>query len=85
MFHVKWYFLYNIITSVKCAVGTSDPFSIHVGIHQGSALSPLLFTLVMNTITTDVQSTLLGLIYYAEISRLVLKYETFFLLKIYQK
>ena len=34
-------------SSVAAAGGTSAPFEISVGVHQGSALSPLLFNLVM--------------------------------------
>ena len=35
---------------VRCPAGLSKPFRITTGVHQGSALSPLLFILVMNTI-----------------------------------
>ena len=37
----------NTRSRVKTGVGTSDEFEIKVGVHQGSALSPLLFVLVM--------------------------------------
>ncbi|XP_019204855.1 uncharacterized protein LOC109196094 [Oreochromis niloticus] len=41
---------------VRCSAGTSPAFPITVGVHQGSALSPLLFTLCMDTATADLQS-----------------------------
>ena len=40
-------------SSVAAAGGTSHPFEISVGVHQGSALSPLLFNLVMEEATRD--------------------------------
>ncbi|EYC17680.1 hypothetical protein Y032_0030g2211 [Ancylostoma ceylanicum] len=40
---------------VQAAAGRSAEFSISVSVHQGSAFSPLLFILVMDTIKRDVQ------------------------------
>ena len=40
-------------SSVVAAGGPSAPFEISVGVHQGSALSPLLFNLVMEEATKD--------------------------------
>uniref|UniRef100_A0A914X4N9 Reverse transcriptase domain-containing protein n=1 Tax=Plectus sambesii TaxID=2011161 RepID=A0A914X4N9_9BILA len=56
--YVQWIqLLYHNVTSVvRCAVGTSPSFAINVGVHQGSALSPLLFVLCMDTVTSDLQS-----------------------------
>ena len=33
-------------TVVKCAVGTTEIFKVKVGLHQGSASSPLLFAVI---------------------------------------
>ncbi|XP_059059336.1 uncharacterized protein LOC131852650 [Achroia grisella] len=42
-------------TYVRSAVGASDKFSVAVGLHQGSALSPYLFLIVMDALTSDIQ------------------------------
>ena len=42
-------------TCVKVSDGTSNKFPITIGLHQGSALSPYLFTLVMDELTKDIQ------------------------------
>ena len=38
-------------TLVRCAVGTTESFKFKIGQHQGLALSPFLFTVIMNRIT----------------------------------
>lgn len=45
---------------------TSEKFLINVGLHQGSALSPLLFTTFIDTITADIQDPLPWTILYAD-------------------
>ena len=42
-------------TVVRCAVGTTESFKIKVGLHQGSALSPFLFAVVMDRLTDEVR------------------------------
>jgi Reverse transcriptase (RNA-dependent DNA polymerase) len=45
----------NVVTYVRACDGESDTFSIKIRLHQESALSPYIFTLVMNEITKDIQ------------------------------
>ena len=42
-------------TVVKCAVGTTESFKVKVGQHQGSALSPFLFAVIMDRLTNGVR------------------------------
>ena len=43
----------DVVTSVRTNDRDTDEFSINIELHQGSALSPYLFTLVMDEITRD--------------------------------
>ena len=43
----------NSRTVVRTAQGQTEAFNIQVGLHQGSALSPFLFIVVMDTITSE--------------------------------
>jgi hypothetical protein len=45
----------NVVTSVRTSDGDTNDFPINIGLHQGSALSPYLFTLVMDEVTRDTQ------------------------------
>ena len=40
---------------VRCAVGTTKSFKVKVGLHQGSALSPFLFAVIMDRLTDEVR------------------------------
>ena len=41
-------------TSVRTLIGSTESFEVKVGRHQGSALSPLLFIIVMDVISKEV-------------------------------
>ena len=43
------------VTTVRCAVGMTEGFKVEVGLHQGSALSPFLFAMVMDRLTDEVR------------------------------
>ncbi|KAK3566535.1 hypothetical protein QTP86_034040, partial [Hemibagrus guttatus] len=40
-------------TVVRCAVGQTEEFKVEVGLHQGSALSPFLFAIVMDQLSEE--------------------------------
>ncbi|KAK3535401.1 hypothetical protein QTP70_013113, partial [Hemibagrus guttatus] len=42
-------------TVVRCAVGQTEEFKVEVGLHQGSALSPFLFAIVMDRGSEEVR------------------------------
>ena len=43
------------MTAVRCPAGLTDSFKVKVGLHQGSALSPFLFAMVMDTLTDEIR------------------------------
>jgi hypothetical protein len=43
------------VTTVRISDGDTNDFSINIGLHQGSTLSPYLFALVMDEVTRDIQ------------------------------
>ncbi|XP_070037248.1 secreted RxLR effector protein 78-like [Nicotiana tomentosiformis] len=45
----------GVKTRVRMVGGDSDHFSVMMGLHQGSALSPFLFALVMDVVTRHIQ------------------------------
>ena len=45
----------NVVTSIRTSDGDTDDFPIRIGLHQGPALSPYLFALVMDEVTRDIQ------------------------------
>ncbi|KAK3518340.1 hypothetical protein QTP86_018635, partial [Hemibagrus guttatus] len=42
-------------TVVRCAVGQTEEFNVEVGLHQGSALSPFLFAMVIDQLSEEVR------------------------------
>ena len=42
-------------TAVRCAIATTESFKVNVGLHQGSALSPFLFAVIMDRLTDEVR------------------------------
>ncbi|KAK3544010.1 hypothetical protein QTP70_033140, partial [Hemibagrus guttatus] len=42
-------------TVVRCAVGQTEELKVEVGLHQGSALSPFLFAIVMDQLSEEVR------------------------------
>ena len=42
-------------TSVRSSAGGTEYFLIDIGLHRGSVLSPFLFTIVMDELTSEIQ------------------------------
>ena len=53
-------------TAVSVDRELSSSFSVEVGVHQGSVLSPLLFIMVMDVLTEDVRDGSLMELWYAD-------------------
>ena len=53
-------------TVVKTDAGLSKSFDVKVGLHQGSILSPLLFAVVMDVVSSEERSGLLSELRYAD-------------------
>ena len=47
--------MYDEMTTVRSAAELTEEFKVDVGIHQGSALSPFLFAVIMDKLTKDVR------------------------------
>ena len=53
-------------TIVRSAAGESNCFGVEVGLHQGSALSPYLFLLLMDVLTEDARKDVPGSMMFAD-------------------
>ena len=42
-------------TVVRCAIGTTESFKVKVGLHQGSAVNPFLFAVIMDRLTDEIR------------------------------
>ena len=50
--------MYNgVSTNIHTPVGMTESFPIKVGLHQGSALSPFIFTVIMEEISKSIWET----------------------------
>ena len=56
----------NSETAVRCAAGTTMGFKVEVGLHQGSALSPFLFALLMDRLTDEIRQESPGIMLFAD-------------------
>ncbi|KAG2462202.1 RTJK polymerase, partial [Polypterus senegalus] len=54
------------VTVVRLAVGLADALNVEVGLHQGSALSPFLFAMVMDRLTDEVRQESLWTMMFAD-------------------
>ena len=56
----------NSVTAVRSAAGVTKGFTVKVGLHQGSALSPFLFAIVMDRLTDQVRQEALWTMLFAD-------------------
>ncbi|XP_066958120.1 uncharacterized protein [Macrobrachium rosenbergii] len=56
----------EVTTQVRSTVGTTEKFSVRVGLHQGSTLSPYTFDPVMDVITSDPREEVLWSMMFAD-------------------
>ena len=56
----------GVTTRIRCTSGTSAPFFVLLGVHQGSVLSPLLFNIVLNFLTSGIMQELLLSLLFAD-------------------
>jgi len=45
----------GVVANIRTCGGITSDFSVTIGLHQGSAMSPFLFVIVMDEFTRDIQ------------------------------
>ena len=58
--------MYDVVANVRTCGGITSDFSITIGLHQGSALSPFLFVIVMDELTRAIQDEILSCMLFAD-------------------
>ena len=53
----------GVVANVRTCGGITNDFSITIELHQGSALSPFLFVIVMDELTRAIQDGYCGVCY----------------------
>ena len=56
----------DVVTSVRACDSESSDFPLKIGLHQGSALSPYMFALVMDVDTRDIQGEIPWCMFFAD-------------------
>jgi retron-type reverse transcriptase len=56
----------NVVIFIRAYDGESDAISIKIRLHQGSALSSYIFTLMMNEITKNIQGDISWCMFFAD-------------------
>ena len=56
----------GVMTRVRTPAGETIDFPIRIGLHQGSALSPYLFNLVMDALTESIQKEIPKCMFFAD-------------------
>ena len=59
------------LTSVRTLDGVTEDFPVTIGLHQGSSLSPYLFTLVLDVLTEHIQELAPRCMLFAYMSKLL--------------
>ena len=60
---IIWDMYDGVVTNVRTCGGMTSDFSITIGLHQGCALSPFLFVIVMDEFTRAIQKRYRGVCY----------------------
>ena len=56
----------GVVANIRTCESITSDFSIRIGLHQGSALSPFLFAIVMDELTRGIQDEIPWYILFAD-------------------